>query len=389
MTVTPSQPALIGANAQLWSLRGGYRSAGISTYIHGLLAHLPAADERLRYCVYTRERAGWLAMRRSVPRLDTAHPLARIAWEQTALAYLARRDRLDLLHGLAYALPLASRVPGVVTVYDLSFIELPSAARRFNRIYLGAITRWAARRATHICAISESGRQALIRRLGVPGERVSVIYPGIDRRFSPPPAAAVADFRRRKGLPERFLLYLGTLEPRKNLPALVRAYGRLAAGTAQGGAVPPLLIAGPKGWRYEEIFSEVERLGLGGRVRFPGYVPAAEHALWYAAAELFVYPSSYEGFGLPVAEAMACGTPALASDATSLPEVVGPGGVLVPPGDEGGLAEALGRLLADPALRAELAEAGLRHVRQFSWERAAARQAAVYRRALGLEAPLE
>ncbi|HEY1012640.1 MAG TPA: glycosyltransferase family 1 protein, partial [Herpetosiphonaceae bacterium] len=378
-TRAASRPALIGANAQLWSSQGGYRSAGISTYIHGLLRHLPAADEGLRYRVYTRERAGLLAMARSAPRLDTANPLARIVWEQSALAYLARRDGLDLLHGLAYALPLASPVPGVVTVYDLSFIEFPSAARRFNRVYLSAITRWSARRAAHVCAISESGRQALIRRLGLPGERVSVVYPGIDERFRPPPSAALAAFRRRKGLPERFVLYLGTLEPRKNLPALVRAYGLLA----RAGGAPPLLIAGAKGWRYDEIFREVERLDLGGLVRFPGYVPAEEHALWYAAAEVFVYPSRYEGFGLPVAEAMACGTPVLASAATSLPEVVGPDGALAPPDDEEALAEALRGLLDDPARRAALAEAGLRQSSRFTWGRAAAEQAAVYRRALG------
>ncbi|MGH2543729.1 MAG: glycosyltransferase family 4 protein, partial [Ardenticatenaceae bacterium] len=174
------------------------------------------------------------------------------------------------------------------------------------------------------------------------------------------------------------VLYLGTLEPRKNVPLLLRAFAA-ARRRVQG---VDLVLAGGQGWRFDAIFGEVERLGLGDSVHFPGFVPTEELPYWYGAAELFVYPSRYEGFGLPPLEAMACGTPVITSDATSLREVVGDAGVLAPPDDEQALAEAIVALLTDSDEQARRREEGLAQAAQFRWQTSAATQAMVYRRVL-------
>lgn len=364
------------------SLRANYRGAGISHYIYQLLRHLPQADPELAYTVFTNEGSGQLASVLRYPtRLPTVRPVVRILWEQALQPWAVRRAGLDLLHGLAYVLPLWLTVPAVVTIYDLTVFQVPDRFRSANRSYLRLMTRLSARRARMVCAISESTRGDIVRRLGVPRERVKVVYPGCDPQFAPPAADEVAAFRARRGLPERFVLYLGTLEPRKNVPALIRAFAEVVRADRRE-FQHHLVLAGAKGWHYADVFAEVERLGLQDRVHFPGFVPADEQPLWYAAAEVFVYPSLYEGFGLPVLEAMACGTPVLTSNAASLPEVVGTAGLTVAPQNESALAEHLRRLLQEPALRAALREGGLQRARSFSWLAAAHAQTRVYRAVL-------
>jgi glycosyltransferase involved in cell wall biosynthesis len=185
-------------------------------------------------------------------------------------------------------------------------------------------------------------------------------------------------FRREKGLPERIVLFLGTLEPRKNLVTLIEAFARTEA--VQRGTC--LIIAGGKGWYYREIFQRVEDLDLSSVVRFTGFVHDAELPLWYNAATVFAYPSLYEGFGMPLLEAMACGTPVIGSDTSCMPEVVGNAGLLVAPRDVAGLAASLDRLLGDPALRADLSNRGRERASAYTWEATAAATVGSYRRAL-------
>ena len=185
-----------------------------------------------------------------------------------------------------------------------------------------------------------------------------------------------AAFRQRRGLPERFVLFVGTLEPRKNLARLVEAFARVRDGRVG------LVLAGGKGWLYDELFARVEALGLSRGVILPGYVKNDELPLWYNAAIGLVYPSLYEGFGLPVLEAQACGTPVLTSNVSSLPEAAGDASSMVDPYDVEELAAGLDRLLTDELLRHELRERGLAHAKQFSWPRTARETARVYRRAL-------
>lgn len=377
---------LIAFNAHLLSAGDSYRSAGIAVYVAHLLRGLAAAESDLRYLALLGDKRLSpvdfdLPVRFS--RVSTAHPLTRILWEQCVLPGLLRLLDADLLHAPAFVGPLWSLCPQVITVHDLSFLRYPEFFRRGNRLYLGTLTGLACRRAAAVIAVSQFTAREVQQLLRVPAARVHTIYHGLDPRFRPLPPAEVAVFRRAMQLPDRFVLYLGTLEPRKNLAQLVRAFARLRDPDMH------LVLAGGRGWLYADIFAEVERLGLEGRVHFPGFVPAETQALWYNAAEVFAYVSHYEGFGFPVAEALACGVPTLAAATTSLPEAGGDGVLLVEPGAgataaeaEAAVAEGLHRLLTDAPLRAELRQRGLAHAARFSWAETARQTEALYRRVL-------
>jgi glycosyltransferase involved in cell wall biosynthesis len=283
---------------------------------------------------------------------------------------------VDLLHGPAFAGPLIGLCPQVITVHDLSFLRYPEFFRPGNRLYLRAITGISCRRAAAVIAVSDFTAKETAALLRVRPERITTVYHGVAARFRPLPDADIAAFRERKGLPERFILFLGTLEPRKNLLRLVQAFSRLHDPTLH------LVLAGAQGWFYEEIYAEVERLGLGTRVHFPGFVSAEEQPFWYNAARVFAYVSTYEGFGMPVLEALACGVPTVTTAAASLPEAGGDAALVVPPNDVLALADALHRAAVDDILRADMRRLGFDHAAGFSWSRTAAQTLAVYRQAL-------
>jgi glycosyltransferase involved in cell wall biosynthesis len=361
-----------------------YRSAGVSGYIRQLLAHLPAAAPDLRLTAFTPDvdLDADLTQRRST-RWDTRRPLRRILWEQAALPLLARQARLDLLHGAVNINPILPGCPTVVTVHDLSFMRYPQAFPPVQRAYLHSQVRRSTRAARRVIAVSQATKLDVVELFGVAPERIDVVHNGVDASFCPAPAAGVEAFRRQAGLPERFILHLGTLEPRKNLVRLVQAFARVRAHDAGQPAVK-LVLAGGKGWGYDAIFAEVGRLGLEQEVLFPGYVADHDLAWWYRAAAVFAYPSLLEGFGLPVLEAMACGAPTVTSNLSSLPEVAGDAALLVDPTSVDALAAALLRLLAIAALAPDLQARGQAQAARFPWSRTAQQTAAVYRRALGL-----
>ena len=242
----------VGLNAHLLSLTATYRGAGINGYIYQLLRHLPDADATLAYTAYLYDRGfepgAGLTVQRS--NWDTRGPWRRIAWEQTRLA--AATHGLDLLHGLAYATPLAATCRTIVSVHDLSFMRFPDAFRRANRLYLNLFTKLSARRAARVITGSESTRQDVIALCGVPADRVVTVPDGVTTAFCPADPREVAEFRQRKGLPKRFILFLGTLEPRKNVVRLLDAY---AAWRRTSREPVVLVIAGGKGWFYETIFA--------------------------------------------------------------------------------------------------------------------------------------
>jgi glycosyltransferase involved in cell wall biosynthesis len=372
-------PMHIGINAHLLSLAHTYRGAGINRYIYNLLLNLALADQEHQYTVFLGDRRfppnPGLTLRTSW--LPTTHPLVRIGWEQLVQPFVLWQEKIDLLHSLAFVTPLLSPCPSVVTIYDLSFILFPKGFKYSKRLYLTLLTCPSARSAKRIITISESTKRDTVRLLGVSPEKVDVVYCGVDKPFCPLPEREVASFRQKRGLPERIILFVGTIEPRKNVARLVEAYSRLRDGQVK------LVIGGARGWLYEEVFARVEELELTGDVLFPGYIPPAELPLWYNAAELFVYPSLYEGFGLPPLEAMACGTPVITSNVSSLPEVVGEAGLTVDPMNSEGLAEAMNQVLSDGILRQSMREQGLARAGRFSWAKAAQETVEVYQRALG------
>jgi glycosyltransferase involved in cell wall biosynthesis len=378
---------LVALNAHLLAGGASYRSAGIHHYIDNLLRHLPAADPDFRYIVYVGEGRPEMngastgtpfRVRRSA--LPTGNPIVRILWEQLVQPFSVRRAHPDLLHSLAFVSPLVAPCPSVVTVYDLSFRLTPDKFRQrpAQRLYLSAFTAHSCRRARRVITISESTKRDVIQFWGIDPDRIDVASPGLHPAFRPLPRPEVESFRARRALPDRFILYLGTLEPRKNLNTLIRAFATLHASHP----TLHLILAGAKGWLYHDLFALVQELNLTDKVIFPGFVPADELVLWYNAAAVFVYPSSYEGFGIPVAEALACGRPVVTSNVSSLPEAGGGAALFAPPNDVEALTAALARALT---LEPETLARGPAHAAKFTWANTAAQTVASYRRALSLD----
>jgi glycosyltransferase involved in cell wall biosynthesis len=374
-----NSPAHIALNAHLLSGEASYRSAGIHGYLYHTLACLPDVDPALRYTAFVDAGQPPVNERMRVLRswLPTQNPLARIVWEQFAAPLELMRLRPDLLHGMAFAVPLLWSGPSVVTIFDLSFLRYPERLGRARRLYLSWATRISVRRARRVIAISESGKREISALLGVSESRIDVAVPGVSERFRPFDRSGIETFRRAHSLPDRFILYLGTIEPRKNLDTLLRAYASLPQRREV-----KLVLAGGQGWQTEQIFALMEQLSLKGDVLLPGFIPGDELPHWYNAAEVFAYPSLYEGFGIPVLEAMACGVPVVASDTTSLPEAVGLAGVLVPATSVEAWSDALASLLDHEVERADLAHRGQAHARNFTWHNTARQTVESYRRAL-------
>lgn len=289
------------------------------------------------------------------PRLWTH---IRLSWE------MAHRPP-DVLFVPAHVLPLIHPCRSVVTVHDLGYRYFPHAHPLPQQIYLDLSTRWNGRVAAHILADSEATRNDLTRFYGVPQEKVTVAYPGYDETLSPVRDPAVIEaIRTHYGIPGDYFLYLGTLQPRKNLSRLIQSFARLSTRSS-------LVLAGKPGWFSDEFPILARRLGLEGRVIFTGYVPPEHRAPLLSGALAFVFPSLYEGFGLPVLEAQACGCPVICSRTSSLPEVAGDSALQVPPDDPHPLADAMARLEGDPELRRNLIERGFANIRRFSWEQCA------------------
>lgn len=373
----------VGLNGHLLNLAGNYRSAGINWYIYHLMRGL-ADQSEFDYRFFVADRRATdhfdsrLICRSSWP---TQNPLVRILWEQLVQPAALKHERIDLLHALAFAGPVAMTIPWVVTIYDLTFLRFPQLFNWANRTYLDFSVRRSVRKADRIIAISENTKRDLVAQYGAEAGKITVVYCGTDPAFKTPTPEAVQDLRVRRGLPDRMVLFVGTIEPRKNVAGLIRAFGR-----ARRSAKLPhhLVLVGARGWKHADVDSAVEAEGLAGVVQFAGYVPQDELPLWYRAAELFVYPTRYEGFGLPPLEAMASGTPVVTTAVASIPEVVADAAILVSPNDEPALAEAIVQGLSDRTRREEMMARGRAQAERFSWPQAARETAQVYRQVLAL-----
>lgn len=298
----------------------------------------------------------------------------RLYWQQWGLPRRARAASADVLHVPGFDAPLLRPCPVVLTVHDLIGYLFPHNFPPVSRFYWSRWLPRTIRRADMVIVDSQHTRNDLIRLLGIPPEQIRVVYLGVDPSFHPlDDRAALEAAREKYRLPRDFILYVGTIEPRKGLDTLLLAYAALAGEIAQD-----LAIVGKKGWYTESLFRLVEAFGLNRRVHFPGYVADEDLPAIYNLATLFVYPSRYEGFGLPPLEAMACGVPVVCSRAASLPEVVGDAAWTVLPDDPDALAAAMLRVLRDEQLRAALRYAGLQRTRLFSWEETARQTAKIY-----------
>jgi glycosyltransferase involved in cell wall biosynthesis len=303
----------------------------------------------------------------------------RFALEQLYLPWLAWRRGAGVIHSLHYSLPeISGGARRVVTMHDMTAFALPHMHPPVKGAYMRFFIRRAVRRADRLIFVSASALEECRRWFGLPLANAAVVHHGKGEAFAPGerPERRAA-LQARYGLPERYILYLGTLEPRKNVPLLLRAFAGLAADHPEA----RLVLAGKKGWYFDEIFRTVERLNLAGQVLFTGYVEEEDKADLMRGALLFVYPSVYEGFGIPVLEAMAAGVATVAGNRTSIPEIAGDGARLVDPESLPELAGALRELYEDERARAELAARGLAQAARFSWRSTAEQTAAIYREA--------
>lgn len=370
---------------------------GTERYSYELLAAIARSDRWRPYTLYTN------GLPAALPPLGPNFTLRSVRrprlWTHTGLGPALAADRPDLLFVPAHVVPLAGAPPSVVTIHDLGYRAFPEAHSARRRLELDLTTRWSLRAARRVIAVSGATRDDLLRHYGADPARISVVHHGLSRGFQPTVDPATI---QRHGLDGPYFLYVGTLQPRKNLERLIEAFamaarqleGALVGGAGASAALawswpagvahagPTLAIAGRRGWLSDAIERRAVELGVADRVRFLGYVPDADLPALLSAATAFVFPSLYEGFGMPVLEAMACGAPVLTSSTSSLPEVAGDAALLVDPIDTAAIAAALARLATDEPLRADLRARGLARAAQFSWERCAHETLAVLLEAL-------
>ncbi len=361
------------------------QGAGIGRYTRGLVdALLPLLGNEDEVVLVMPREQGPFA-RREWPsqvrqrRLPLPERYQTILWHRAHLPLPVDwiTGRVDIFHAPNFLLPPTRHARTLLTIHDLAFLVRPQYAYPPLRDFLEKAVPRSVARAHHILADSEASRQDAIRLFGLAPDRVTVVGAGVEPRFRPLPPSAVEPVRRRYGLDGPFVLSVSTLEPRKNFDGLVRAF---AQARRAGGFPHHLVIAGGKGWLYEPIFEAVEELGVGDVVHFLGFVPDEDLPALYNAADLFAFPSHYEGFGLPVLEALACSTPILCTDTSSLPEITGDAAYLIPTDDQDALTEGLIQLLGDEALRQTLAQRGPARAASFTWHAAAQRLWEVYRR---------
>jgi glycosyltransferase involved in cell wall biosynthesis len=361
--------------------------AGLGRYAENLARALVALD-RERYGLFFNQESGIepLAGLEHVPARTVSlgyKPWRMLVW----LGQLAHVgfDRLlpgtALFHATEHLLLPLRGMPTVLTVHDLIFRHLPEHHKRLNRWYLNLTLPLFCRRATHIIAISETTRRDLLATYQLPSEKVTVIYEAASPHFRPQPADTVARVRARYGLPEHYLLFVGTIEPRKNLTRLLAAFETIhAEGHSEG-----LVIVGRRGWLCGDFFEALERSPVRRAVILPGYVADTDLPALYAGAQALALPSLYEGFGLPVVEAMACGTPVVCSNTSALDEIAGDASVAVDPHDVDSIVAGLDRVLTDSVLSNTLVAKGIERAASFSWPRVAAETQAAYNAVLSRE----
>ncbi len=362
------------------------QSGGIGRYTRGLITSLAGLDDSNLYTLMSTPDAPPAGLRdfdRHPNFRSKRYPLPErwltIGWHRFYLPVPVEwfTSSLDLFHSPNFILPPARHAKTLLTVHDLSFIRHPQGAVNSLRRWLEKVVPRSLARADHVLADSLSTRQDLMEIFNVAAEQITVVGAGVEARFQPvTDPTTLQTVRERNHLPdEPFILSLGTLEPRKNFTGLIDAFNQSPVRETHH-----LVIAGGKGWLYEPIFAAAQASPVADRIHLTGFVADADLPALYSLADIFAYPSHYEGFGIPIIEAMACGTPVVCANNSSLPEVAGEAALQISAADTLTLAHALHRLAADHILYQKLIEAGFRQARQFTWSAAAQRLLAVYRR---------
>jgi glycosyltransferase involved in cell wall biosynthesis len=359
-------------------------SAGVGSYTRGLLEGLAAIDAENEYVLYS-----YVAFAPSPQPLFPQKPnfslrmvpLGEEHWERiwfkADLPPKEALDAVDVLHSPFFNAPKEHHGALVVTIYDVSFLLQPQLHTEANRLHClqGALN--AALYADRIIAISMQTKKDLMAYFSIPEVRIRVIYPAHRKIYYPErDVEVIRGVLERLGIFRNFILFVGSLEPRKNLKTLLQAY---AIYVKRHASEELLVVAGGKGWLNDDLSQVVAELGIAERVKFVGYVQEADLRVLYSATKLFVYPSLYEGFGLPPLEAMACGAPVITSNTSALPEVVGDAAIVIDPHNSEELYQAMQRVLCDDQLRIRMRQQSLARAQLFSWERTAQETLGLYR----------
>ncbi|ADV85014.1 glycosyltransferase family 4 protein [Terriglobus saanensis] len=358
--------------------------AGVGVYAKNLLDHLTCNAGDLEFFILAQDDDRELDFggRPQITMLWVPARFFRVLalrflLEQIYLPFLLLKLKIQVVHSLHYAFPLITfGTRRVVTFHDMTFFTMPEVHERIKIIYFRTFMRASIRMVDQMIFVSRSALEDCTVLLGLPHGHASVIPHGKGEEFrSDYPASRLRAVREKYGLKERFVLYIGTIEPRKNLSRLVEAF----AGIARLDSEIQLVIAGKMGWKAEGLFARIEQLELASGIVFTGFIAEEDKAPLLAACTVFVYPSLYEGFGLPALEALACGAPTITSNTSSLPEVVGKAALLVDPTSIEDLQAALERVLSSADLQGELRQAGPERASHFTWEKTASLTAQVYR----------
>ncbi|MGH2543839.1 MAG: glycosyltransferase family 4 protein [Ardenticatenaceae bacterium] len=358
----------------------GYRRAGIGKYTQRLIEQLAALEHEDEFIILRSRKDSDTLVEQSNFRRRTLRTPSHFRFEQWSLLPETFFLRLDLLHSPDFIPPFRRNYKSIITVHDLAFLRFPHFVTTDSAHHYGLIDQ-AVRRTDHIIAVSQSTKADLVNLLGADERKVTVIHEAADPTFHPiKDEEMVRAVRKKYGLAERpYIFFLSTIEPRKNLPTLLQAFRKLCDEYSHPHDVM-LAIAGEEGWLFDNVQKLHHDLELEKHAVFLGRVPQADLPALFNGALVHVHPSYYEGFGLTPLEAMACGTPTITSNVSSLPEVVGDAGLLVPPDEVEEWSGAIYRLLTDDSLRQILREKGLRRAAQFSWEKAAQQHLELYHR---------
>ena len=353
---------------------------GVGRYTSSLSRSILKTSSKNDYYLYAPGRVGTAAVADiggaciEKPATSIQNNTLRILWEQMVLPMYSRKDRLDLFHYTDHALSVLFRkCPVIITVHDIAYLRLPNLLNTSRKIYKKNILQISIRKAEIIIADSYATKRDIVEYFGIREDKIRVIHLGVESRFRP--INNVEGFRLKNNLPSKMILNVGTLEPRKNVVSLIKAFKKLRE---IGFEDVKLVIAGNKGWLYQEIFKEVGHSDLKQEILFLGVVRDEDLPLLYNCADIFVYPSLYEGFGLPPLEAMACGVPVITSNTSSLPEVIGDAGIMVNPTDINLLCERMCLLLKDRELWNRMRNMGLERSKLFLWDKTAEKILKVY-----------
>lgn len=366
------------------------QGGGIGRYTRELVNALSVVDSDTQYKLFSAKPPAQLPVANPLPQAENfCHLPTRIdeSWlyriwyrARLPLPIQLATGKIDLFHSPDFVLPPTSgNIPTLLTVHDLSFVHFPHVYTKTLVDYLNKVVPWSVGRATHILADSQATKDDIIAQWGTPKDKVTVLYAAAGTEFEPVTNKNMRQtIRQRYGLADApYLLAVGTVQPRKNYQMLIKAFRPIAQNWPHN-----LVIAGGKGWLYDDILAEIEAQGLTGRVIFTGFVADEDLPALYSEAALFLMPSIYEGFGIPILEAMGCGVPVISSDTSCLPEVVADAGVLLSSDDQEAWTEAIHRLLLDAPRRTQLVGKGAIQARKFSWGIAARQLKALYEQLL-------